>query len=130
MIATQYFGIWQLVAQQLIFVVVIVSRWRRHGRPPALLRGWLGTALPMAVGRGFPLALLMKQQFSIDQATGQAFGVAANAGFGTTASTRSSPTWSMPPSASTPTAVITDLSSFWPFAMLAGLALLGGEPGR
>jgi uncharacterized membrane protein len=128
MIATQYFGLWQLLAQQFIFVVVIASRWRREGRPPRLLGGWLCAAIPMAVSLA-PLALLMKQQFSIDQATGQAFGAAANAGVGTTSIYSIIANISDAIIGFHSSAAVADISSFWPLAMLSGLALLGRRAG-
>ena len=125
MIGTQYFGVWQLLAQQLIFVVVIVSRWRRERRHPVLLWGWVCTAVPMAAAL-LPLGLLMKQQFSIDQATGQAFGVTA-AGAGTGQPSVYSIISNIVDAVFGfhSNTVISDISSFWPFAMLVGLALLG-----
>ncbi len=77
MVWSQYFGVWQLLLQQLVFVGIIVVMWRRDRRMPALLPPWLCSAVPIVL-TSIPLALLMKQQFGIHQATGQAFGPAAN----------------------------------------------------
>jgi uncharacterized membrane protein len=77
MMCTQYFGIWQLVTQQLIFVGAIVVRWRRHQRPRALFWPWLCSAVLIFIAL-IPLALMMKEQFHSAQATGQAFQGAVN----------------------------------------------------
>ena len=79
MVGTQYFGVWQLVAQQLVFLGVIVFRWRRHERPGALLRPWLCSAALLLVAL-VPLGLMMKGQFSNAQATGQGLQGASGAG--------------------------------------------------
>lgn len=126
MVWTQYFGMWQLLLQQLVFVGIIVVMWWRDHRIPALLPPWLCSVVPIAL-TSIPLALLMKEQFGIHQATGQAFGPAANAVVGTgTLSIYSIITnFVYGVSGYHSAAVVSDVSSFWPFGMLAGLALLG-----
>ncbi len=126
MIATQYFGIWQLVVQQLVFVGAIVVRFRRRDRPGILLRAWLFSVVPMLVAL-VPLGLLMKQQFSIHQATGQAFGGAATAGVAGGSLTIYSviTNFGYAVFGFHSNVVMSDVISLWPFIMLAGLALLG-----
>jgi uncharacterized membrane protein len=77
MMCTQYFGIWQLATQQLIFMGAIVLRWRRHQRPGALLWPWLGSAVLIFIPL-IPLALMMKEQFHNAQAAGMAFAGSTN----------------------------------------------------
>ena len=95
-------------------------------RPGALLRAWLCSVVPMLVAL-VPLGLLMKQQFAIHQATGQAFGGAATAGVaGGSLSIYSVITnFGYAVFGFHSNAVMSDVISLWPFVMLAGLALLG-----
>jgi hypothetical protein len=126
MVWSQYFGVWQLLLQQLVFVGIIVVMWWRDRRMPALLPPWLCSLVPIVL-TSIPLALLMKQQFGIHQATGQAFGPAANAAVATgTLSIYSVITnFVYGVFGYHSEKVVSDVSSFWPFGMLAGLALLG-----
>lgn len=121
MIATQYFGIWQLLTQQLIFLGAIVVRWRRHERPGALLLPWLCSAVVLLLAL-VPIGLMMKGQFSNAQDTGQAFRGAAGASlsvysvitnFGYTIVGFHS------------TSVMSHVVSLWPFGILAALLVLG-----
>jgi len=126
MVGTQYFGVWQLAVQELVFVGAIVLRWRRHQRPGALLRGWVSSTVPVALAL-VPLALLMKQQYSADQATGQAFGGAASVGINTGSHSIYSVITNFGYSiiGFHSTSVMSEVNSFWPLAMLGALALLG-----
>ena len=121
MICTQYFGIWQLLTQQLIFIGAITLRWRRHQRPGALLRPWLCSAVLLLVAL-IPLGLTMKGQFSNAQDTGQAFRGAAGASL-SIYSVISNFGYAVVGFHSTP--VMSDLVSLWPLGMLAALVLLG-----
>ncbi|HEX3979672.1 MAG TPA: glycosyltransferase family 39 protein, partial [Acidimicrobiales bacterium] len=125
MIATQYFGMWQLLVQQLVFVGAIVVRFHRRERPGRLLRAWLFSAVPLVLAL-IPLGLMMKGQFTVHQATGQAFGGTATAtvaggitiysvitNFGYAAFGFHS------------NVVMSDVISLWPFIMLGALAMLG-----
>jgi uncharacterized membrane protein len=126
MICTQYFGIWQLLTQQAIFVGAVLVRWRRRERPGALLWPWLCSAVLMVVAL-IPLAMLMKQQYSVSQATGEAFGGTATAGAGTGSLNVYSviTNFDYTVIGFHSTAVMSDVISLWPFAMLGALALLG-----
>jgi uncharacterized membrane protein len=126
MVWTQYFGTWQLLLQQLVFVGIIVVMWRRDRRMPALLPPWLCSVVPIVLTT-IPLAMLMNQQFGIQQATGQAFGPAANAAVasGTLSIYSVITNFVYGVFGYHSQVVISDVSSFWPFGMLAGLALLG-----
>jgi uncharacterized membrane protein len=126
MIATQYFGIWQLLVQQLVFVGAIVIRFRRKDRPGVLLRAWLFSVVPMLVAL-VPLGLMMKQQFSVHQATGQAFGGAATSGLAAGSVTIYSviTNFGYAMFGFHSNVVMSDVISLWPFIMLVGLALLG-----
>jgi uncharacterized membrane protein len=125
MICTQYFGIWQLLTQQLIFIGAIALRWRRHQRPGALLQPWLCSAVVTFIAL-IPLGLMMKGQFANAQATGQAFAGAASA-----IGTSSLSIYSVLTNLGYATfgfhsaAVMSHLVSLWPLGMLGGLALLG-----
>lgn len=121
MICTQYFGIWQLLTQQLIFVGAIAVRWRRHQRPGALLRPWLCSAQLLIVVL-IPLGLMMKGQFSNVQDTGQAFGGAASAGLSVYSVIAN---FGYAVVGFHSTAVMSHVVSLWPLGMLAALVLLG-----
>jgi uncharacterized membrane protein len=124
MIGTQYFGIWQLLTQQLIFVGAIVVRWRRRERPGALLWPWLCCAVLTGAAL-VPVAMLMRQQYSVSQATGQAFGGTAGAGTGSRNIYSVITNFDYTVIGFHSTAVMSDVISLWPFAMLGALALLG-----
>ncbi|MGB7049988.1 MAG: glycosyltransferase family 39 protein [Acidimicrobiales bacterium] len=121
MVCTQYFGIWQLLTQQLIFIGVIVFRWRRDQKPGALLRPWLCSAAVVLTAL-IPLGLMMKGQFANAQNTGQAFRGAAGASL-SVYSVITNFGYAVVGFHSTP--VMSDLVSLWPFGMLAALVLLG-----
>ena len=125
MMCTQYFGIWQLLTQQLIFVGVIVVRWRRHQRPGVLLWPWLCSAVLIFVSL-IPLALMMKEQFRSAQATGQAFAGSVNT-IGTTHlniyTVLSNLAYSTIGFHST--AVMGYAIALWPLGVLGALVLLG-----
>ena len=121
MVCTQYFGIWQLLTQQLIFIGVIVFRWRRHQKPGALLRPWLCSAAVVLTAL-IPLGLMMKGQFANAQNTGQAFRGAAGASL-SVYSVITNFGYAVVGFHSTP--VMSDLVSLWPFGMLAALVVLG-----
>ncbi len=126
MIATQYFGMWQLLVQQLVFVGAIVVRFQRKERPGAFLRAWLFSAVPLLLAL-IPLGLLMKEQFTIHQATGQAFGGAATVGVaGGNISIYSVITnFGYSVFGFHSNVVMSDVISLWPFIMLGALAVLG-----
>jgi 4-amino-4-deoxy-L-arabinose transferase-like glycosyltransferase len=125
MMCTQYFGIWQLLTQQLIFVGAIVVRWRRHQRPGALLWPWLCSAVLILVAL-VPLALMMKGQFHSAQATGQAFAGSVN-----TIGTGSLNIYTVLTNLAYSTigfhstAVMSYAIAIWPIGVLVALVLLG-----
>ncbi len=70
---TEYFGCFQIIAQQAFFFAVM---WRdRHGRGrrPSLLRGWL-VATGVLVLTVLPLVPFVWHQFLVNQAAGKGFG--------------------------------------------------------
>jgi uncharacterized membrane protein len=121
MVCTQYFGTWQLVAQQLVFIGVIAYRWRHHEKPWAILRGWLCSSVVL-VAALIPLALMMKEQFANAQATGQAFRGASGAGL-TIYSVMTNVGYALVGFHSQP--IMSDLIALWPLVMLGALAVLG-----
>ncbi len=125
MVCTQYFGIWQLLTQQLIFLGVIAVRWRRHQRPGALFRPWLCSAVVSGIAL-VPLGLMMKGQFDNAQATGQAFAGAASA-IGTSSLSIYSVLTNLGYAGIGfhSTAVMSHVISLWPLGMLVGPRLAG-----
>ena len=125
MMCTQYFGIWQLLTQQLVFVGAIVVRWRRHQRPGALLWPWLCSAVLIFIAL-IPLALMMKGQFHSAQATGQAFAGSVNT-IGTSNLNIYTVLTNLAYSTIGfhPTAVMSYVIAIWPIGVLGALVLLG-----
>jgi 4-amino-4-deoxy-L-arabinose transferase-like glycosyltransferase len=121
---TQYFGIWQLLFQQLVFLGVIAYRWRRHQPLRRLLLGW-GISLAAIAATMVPLALLIHQQFSVHQATGQAFGVNSGGHLGIY-SVIANLAWGTVGYHSDPDMAI--LVALWPIGMLIALGALGRRP--
>ncbi len=125
MVCTQYFGIWQLVTQQLIFIGVGLVRWRRHRRPGTLLWPWLCSAVVILITL-VPLALMMKVQFHNAQATGQAFQGSVN-----TVGTTSLNIYTVLLNLGYSTigfhssAVMSYVVAIWPIGVLGALLLLG-----
>jgi len=125
MMWSQYFGMWQLMTQELVFVGAIVVRWRRHQQPGRLLRPWLCSTVPLVVAM-VPLAFIMNQQFIVHKAAGQALGASANT-VGTASlsiySIITSDNWGVFGFHSN--AVMLVLSALWPFGILGAMAVLG-----
>lgn len=122
---TQYFGLWQLVFQQLVFVAAILVRWRRARPVRRLVTGWAVTvgAIGVAV---VPVVVLAHEQFSVHQATGQAFGVATQGAHPDIYSVLANLAWAVLGYHSNADMAV--LVALWPVGMLFLLALLGRPP--
>jgi O-antigen/teichoic acid export membrane protein/4-amino-4-deoxy-L-arabinose transferase-like glycosyltransferase len=70
---TEYFGIFQVVAQQLYFAWYLASVRRRRAGPPSLLLGWLA-ATGILIALMLPLAPFAWHQFAVNQNAGKGFG--------------------------------------------------------
>ena len=122
---TQYFGLWQVAFQQAVFLGVILVRWRRGRSLRGLVRAWAVSAA-LILAALVPLALLARQQFSVHQATGQAFGVAVHgpdAGHLGIYSVITNLAWGLVGYHSN--AAMATMVALWPVGMLVALVLLG-----
>ncbi len=123
MMWTQYFAAWQILFQQAVFLGVMFVRWR-HGQPVRrLVVGWAVSAA-LILAALVPLVVLAHQQFSVHQATGQAFGV-GGVGLGHLGiySIIVDLAWGLVGYHSNPDMAI--LVALWPLGMLLSLVLLG-----
>jgi O-antigen/teichoic acid export membrane protein len=130
MVWTQYFGLWQVLAQQLVFVGVIWRR-RRQGDPVRdLALGWVVSAVAVVVAL-YPLVPFAYHQFVVNQTAGRGFGGPSNVGTAASLSGNhigiysvlANFIWAVGGYHSP--AVMALLGALWPLGMLVALALLG-----
>jgi len=125
---TQYFGLWLVAFQQVVFLVVLVVRWRRGRSVGPLALAWVVSAV-VVLATLVPLAALAHQQFSVHQATGQAFGVTvrgADSGSIGIYSVLTNVAWGFIGYHSD--AAMATMVALWPVGMLVALGLLGRRP--
>ena len=125
---TQYFGGFQVVVQQLVFVAIIFS-WHRRGQLTRdLFIGWAISFLVMAACVA-PLVPFAYQQFVVNQSAGKGFGGPQNVGTALRSgglgiySVLANLIWAI--WGYQPNKVMTLLGSLWPIGMLFALVLLG-----
>ncbi len=70
---TEYFGIFQILAQQAFFIAVMWRDRRGRGQGTRLLRGWLVSTAAL-VALGAPLVPFAFHQFLVNQNAGKGFG--------------------------------------------------------
>jgi uncharacterized membrane protein len=130
MVWTQYFGLLQVVVQQLAFLYVIWSRHRRGEPVRSLLLGWGATALAIAAWL-VPLLSFAHQQFMVNQTAGKGFGAPQQVGSATSLSGNhlgiyaalANVIWAVLGYHSN--AAMALLAALWPLGMLFALVLLG-----
>ncbi|MGH9045741.1 MAG: glycosyltransferase family 39 protein, partial [Acidimicrobiales bacterium] len=132
MVWTQYFGLWQVLAQQLIFLVVI---WKRHhdGEPAKRLTlGW-GLSLVAILAIVCPLVPFAYHQFVLNQTAGRGFGGPSNVGTAASLtgnhvgvySVLANLIWAVWGYHSTSAMAL--LGALWPLGMLLALVVLGSR---
>jgi len=127
---TQYFGLFQVIVQQVAFAAVVYGRRRRQDPRAPLLVGWLITGAIIAVALA-PLVPFAHQQFVVNQTAGKGFGGPQQVGTGASSATAhlgvysalANLIWAVWGYHSDPTMAL--LAALWPIGMLAALVLLG-----
>jgi 4-amino-4-deoxy-L-arabinose transferase-like glycosyltransferase len=129
LVYTQYFTVLVIASQQLVFLTVVIARWRRGEPVRRTLLGWAASLAVVALLVA-PLVPFVHQQFSTNQSAGRGFGAPSNTGTSTTTqagltaySLIANLLWATWGYHSNP--VMTQLGALWPAAMLVSLALLG-----
>ncbi|HVX20963.1 MAG TPA: glycosyltransferase family 39 protein [Acidimicrobiales bacterium] len=130
MVWTQYFGVLQVVVQQVVFLWAVVTRHRRGEPVRGLVTGWAVTAAAIVVWLA-PLLPFAYQQYMVNQTAGKGFGGPQQVGSATSLSgTRLSiyaalanviwAVWGYQPTSS-----MVLLAALWPLGVLFALVLLG-----
>ena len=132
---TQYFGILQILIQQVVFVALLIIHRHdgRYGRQ--LLIGWSVTAL-FLMAAAAPLVPFAHQQFVVNQRAGKGFGApqqvrsaaSLNGNHLGIYAVLAVVLWSLVGYHSN--AVMALLGALWPLGMLAALAVLGRRQTR
>nr|MDA8391262.1 glycosyltransferase family 39 protein [Actinomycetota bacterium] len=132
---TEYFGLLQVLSQQLMFLWVLwKDRWTDGFQ--RLMRKWLGWSLVMATII-LPVMPFAYHQFIVNQQAGKGFHLAPSQAGTATLGIRNRygvyallanliwAGWGYQPNAT-----MTELGALWPLGMLMALLLLGRRPGR
>ena len=127
---TQYFGALQVVVQQLAFVYVMWSRYRRGEPVREMVIGWAVTLFAVVVWLA-PLVPFAHQQFVVNQTGGKGFGGPQQVGNATALSGNhlsiyaaiANVIWAVWGYHSN--AAMALLAAMWPLGMLFALVLLG-----
>jgi uncharacterized membrane protein/O-antigen/teichoic acid export membrane protein len=130
---TQYFGLFQIAVQQVVFVAVIVARRRRGDPVRPLLIGWAATAAVIGLAL-VPLFAFAHQQFVVNQTGGKGFGGPQQAGNAAALthnqlgvySAVANLIWAVWGYHSN--AALALLAALWPLGMLFAVGLLGRRP--
>ncbi|MGH9073830.1 MAG: glycosyltransferase family 39 protein, partial [Acidimicrobiales bacterium] len=130
MVWTQYFGLLQVVVQQVAFLGVIWSRQRKGQPVRSLVVGWAATAVAIGVWL-VPLVPFAHQQFMVNQTAGKGFGGPQQVGNAASLSGNhlgiyaalANVIWAVLGYHSD--AAMALLAALWPLGMLFALVLLG-----
>ncbi len=132
MVWTQYFALWQLVAQQLVFVFWMWRRRRDGEAVKPLFVGWLLTGIAI-LAAFYPLVPFAYHQFVINQTAGRGFGGPSNVGTATSLSGNHVGVYSVVANliwavwGYHSTSAMALLGALWPLGMLLALVLLGSR---
>ncbi|MGH8995787.1 MAG: glycosyltransferase family 39 protein, partial [Acidimicrobiales bacterium] len=132
MVWTQYFGLLQVLAQQLVFLAVIWHRRRHDELDRPLVLGWALSVVAIAVAL-YPLVPFAYHQFVVNQTAGRGFGGPSNVGTAASLSGNHIGIYSMLANliwavgGYHSNAVMALLGALWPLGMLVALALLGSR---
>ncbi len=126
---TEYFGLFQVVVQQLIFVGIIVRR-RHHPSVRPLAKAWLVSTGAM-VALLVPLAPFCLHQFMVNQSAGKGIGAPSQVGAGASGaisgvnvySVLANVLWAAVGYHSN--AIMAALGALWPLGILSSLLVLG-----
>ncbi len=132
MVWTQYFGLWQLVAQQLVFLIAMWRRRRDGEAVRPLLVGWLCTGVAILAAL-YPLGPFAYHQFVVNQTAGRGFGGPSNVGTAASLSGNhvgiysvvANLIWAVLGYHSNSAMAL--LGALWPLGMLLALGLLGSR---
>lgn len=130
MVWTQYFGLLQLAVQQLVFVAVIVFRWRRGQPVRSLVAGWAVSAVVIGAALA-PLVPFAYHQYVVNQNAGKGFGAtgqvataaALNGNHIGIYAALANFIWAV--IGYQPTSTMLLLGALWPLGMLFALGVLG-----
>lgn len=130
MVWTQYFGLLQVVIQQLAFAWVVFVRMRRGQEVRTLLLGWFSSGAVVLLFL-LPLMPFAFHQFVVNQNAGKGFGAPQQVGCSASVcgshigvyTVLANAIWAVIGYQPTPTMLL--LGALWPLGMLLALGLLG-----
>jgi uncharacterized membrane protein/O-antigen/teichoic acid export membrane protein len=129
---TQYFGLWQVIAQQLVFVFWMWRRRRDGEAVKPLFVGWLLTGIAILAAL-YPLVPFAYHQFVVNQTAGRGFGGPSNVGTAASLSGNHVGVYSVVANliwavwGYHSNSAMALLGALWPLGMLLALLLLGSR---